>query len=35
MRDKGSALFSIGDIVRHRFYSFRGVIIDVDPVSLM
>ena len=32
MRDEGSALFSIGDVVRHRFYPFRGVIIDVDPV---
>lgn len=26
-----SAKFSIGDIVRHRFYPFRGVIFDVDP----
>ena len=24
-------LFSIGDIVKHRIYPFRGVIIDVDP----
>ena len=24
-------LFNIGDIVKHRIYSFRGVIIDVDP----
>jgi heat shock protein HspQ len=23
--------FSIGQIVRHRVYSFRGVIVDVDP----
>ena len=23
--------FGIGDIVRHRFYPFRGVIFDVDP----
>ena len=23
--------FRIGDIVRHRFYPFRGVIYDVDP----
>ena len=26
------ALFSIGDIVRHRLFGFRGVIFDVDPV---
>ncbi|UAK26251.1 heat shock protein HspQ [Sphingomonas nostoxanthinifaciens] len=26
------ARFSIGDIVRHRLFSFRGVIFDVDPV---
>ncbi|HEX9647743.1 MAG TPA: heat shock protein HspQ [Alphaproteobacteria bacterium] len=25
------AKFQIGDIVRHRFYPFRGVIFDVDP----
>ena len=23
--------FSIGQVVRHRIYSFRGVIVDVDP----
>jgi heat shock protein HspQ len=26
------ARFSIGDVVRHRFFPFRGVIFDVDPV---
>ncbi|HXH14677.1 MAG TPA: heat shock protein HspQ [Sphingomonas sp.] len=26
------ASFSIGDIVRHRLFDFRGVIFDVDPV---
>ena len=26
-----NATFGIGDIVRHRFYSFRGIIFDVDP----
>lgn len=26
------AKFRIGDIVRHRFFPFRGVIFDVDPV---
>ncbi len=23
--------FSIGQVVRHRFYDFRGVIYDIDP----
>jgi heat shock protein HspQ len=26
------ALFSIGDIVRHRLFGFRGVVFDIDPV---
>ncbi|MFA5969330.1 MAG: heat shock protein HspQ [Sphingomonas sp.] len=26
------ANFSIGDIVRHRIFDFRGVVFDVDPV---
>jgi heat shock protein HspQ len=26
------ARFAIGDVVRHRVYSFRGVIFDIDPV---
>ena len=26
------AHFSIGDVVRHRLFAFRGVIFDVDPV---
>lgn len=26
------AKFQIGQVVRHRFYPFRGVIFDVDPV---
>ena len=26
------ARFAIGDVVRHRLFSFRGVIFDVDPV---
>ena len=28
----GSAKFRIGQVVRHRLFSFRGVIFDVDPV---
>ncbi len=27
-----SAKFGIGQVVKHRFYPFRGVIFDVDPV---
>jgi len=26
------ANFSIGDVVRHRLFDFRGVIFDIDPV---
>jgi heat shock protein HspQ len=26
------ARFGIGDVVRHRLYSFRGVVFDIDPV---
>lgn len=26
-----STQFSIGQVVRHRHYPFRGVIVDVDP----
>ena len=26
------ARFAIGDVVKHRLFSFRGVIFDVDPV---
>jgi heat shock protein HspQ len=32
MGNARSARFSIGDVVRHRFFPFRGVIFDVDPV---
>ena len=24
--------FSIGDVVRHRLFNFRGVVFDIDPV---
>ena len=27
-----SAKFTIGQVVRHRLFPFRGVIFDVDPV---
>jgi heat shock protein HspQ len=26
------AKFSIGDVVRHRVFEFRGVVFDIDPV---
>ncbi|HKZ97051.1 MAG TPA: heat shock protein HspQ [Hyphomicrobiaceae bacterium] len=26
------AKFALGQVVRHRFYSFRGVIFDIDPI---
>ena len=28
---KASAKFTIGQVVRHRKYPFRGVIFDIDP----
>jgi heat shock protein HspQ len=27
-----TAKFGIGQVVKHRIYSFRGVIFDIDPV---
>ncbi|RDE06634.1 heat shock protein HspQ [Sphingomonas aracearum] len=27
-----TARFSIGDVVRHRMFDFRGVVFDVDPI---
>ena len=26
-----SPAFNIGDVVKHRLYQFRGVIVDIDP----
>ena len=26
------ARFSIGEVVRHRLFDFRGVVFDIDPV---
>ena len=31
MQELVEAKFSIGNIVKHRFLNFRGVIFDVDP----
>ena len=32
MGSANTAKFGIGQVVRHRLFSFRGVIFDVDPV---
>ena len=32
MTQPRSALFCLGQVVRHRIYPFRGIIFDVDPV---
>ena len=32
MSEMPTAKFQIGQIVKHRLFSFRGVIFDVDPV---
>ncbi|MBK8375911.1 MAG: heat shock protein HspQ [Sphingomonadales bacterium] len=32
MPDIAEARFSIGDVVRHRIFDFRGVVFDIDPV---
>ena len=32
MGNASTAKFGIGQVVRHRLFSFRGVIFDVDPV---
>src|SRR5512145_1356352 len=26
------AKYSVGQVVRHRFYPFRGIVFDIDPV---
>ena len=31
MQDLVEAKFSIGDVVKHKFLNFRGVIFDLDP----
>jgi len=30
--EPGSARFAIGQLVRHRRFGYRGVVVDVDPV---
>lgn len=29
------ALFSVGDLVHHRLFDYRGVIVDVDPRMML
>jgi heat shock protein HspQ len=31
MAKTGNAKFKIGQVVRHRFFPFRGVVFDIDP----
>ena len=31
-RKARTAKFAVGSVVRHRFYPFRGVVFDIDPV---
>jgi heat shock protein HspQ len=32
MTSIGQAKYTVGQVVRHRVYSFRGVIFDIDPI---
>jgi heat shock protein HspQ len=32
MASIGQAKYTVGQVVRHRIYSFRGVIFDIDPI---
>jgi heat shock protein HspQ len=32
MRKIRKAKYAVGQVVRHRFYPFRGIIFDIDPV---
>ena len=34
MMDETSPKFSIGQLVQHKLFNYRGVIIDVDPTSM-
>ena len=31
MSDMKEAKYSVGEVVKHRFYPFRGIVYDVDP----
>jgi heat shock protein HspQ len=32
MNKTRTAKFTIGQVVRHRLYPFRGIVFDIDPV---
>ena len=32
MEDRDQVKFSIGQVIHHRLFDYRGVIVDVDPV---
>lgn len=32
---KTSANFSVGDLVQHRLFEYRGVVVDVDPQFML
>jgi heat shock protein HspQ len=32
MRKIKKAKYAVGQVVRHRFYPFRGIVFDIDPV---
>jgi heat shock protein HspQ len=32
MTEEGKARFRVGQIIRHRLFQYRGVIVDADPV---
>lgn len=31
----GHAKFGVGDLVHHRLFSYRGVVVDIDPVFML
>lgn len=31
---KNAAIFSVGELIQHRNFDYRGVVVDIDPVFL-
>jgi heat shock protein HspQ len=31
----GHAKFGVGDLIHHRLFNYRGVVVDVDPVFML
>ena len=31
----GHAKFGVGDLVHHRLFNYRGVVVDIDPVFML